>query len=159
MEPEPMTRRGFEALLARKADLQRRIEDASHVAGVAAGEGHDWHDNPGYDGAVAEVQRLGQQLAELTRRLQRARIIGEPINHEVVRMGHHVTVQVDGRVRQYQIGGTADSNPREGIISNESPLGAALLGLKEGEETHYEAPTGKYRVRVVRIAGDRNDTE
>ena len=51
----------------------------------------------------------------------------------------------------YTIVGAAEANPREGKISNESPIGKAILNHRAGEDVHVEAPDGSYKIRIVKI--------
>jgi len=60
-------------------------------------------------------------------------------------------VDVEGEEERYTIVGAIEAKPAQGLISNESPVGQALLGLRPGEETVAVAPHGETRLRVVRI--------
>jgi transcription elongation factor GreA len=70
-----------------------------------------------------------------------------------VQVGSTVTIQEDGYEEEetYTIVGAAEANPREGKISNESPIGKAILGRRTGEEVQVEAPDGSYKIRIVKI--------
>jgi transcription elongation factor GreA len=68
-----------------------------------------------------------------------------------VRIGSTVVVDVEGEEERYTIVGAIEAKPAQGLISNESPVGRALLGLRPGEEAVAVAPHGETRIRVVRI--------
>jgi len=63
-----------------------------------------------------------------------------------------VTIQEDGYEEEtYTIVGAAEANPRDGKISNESPIGKAILNHRAGDEVQVEAPDGSYKVRIIKI--------
>jgi transcription elongation factor GreA len=68
-----------------------------------------------------------------------------------VRIGSTVVVEVEGEEERYTIVGAIEAKPAQGLISNESPVGRALLGRRPGEEAVAVAPHGETRLRVVRI--------
>jgi transcription elongation factor GreA len=68
----------------------------------------------------------------------------------LVRLGTKVTVQTqEGEVELYTIVGSAEANPSDGKISNESPIGKALLGRHVGEEVEVHAPAGVFRLKIL----------
>jgi transcription elongation factor GreA len=84
--------------------------------------------------------------------LSQARIIEEDETHDSVQIGAKVTIQEDGfDPETYVVVGAAEANPREGRISNESPLGKALFGHREGEKVNVEAPSGSFEVTIVLV--------
>jgi transcription elongation factor GreA len=71
---------------------------------------------------------------------------------DLVRIGSTVVVQEDGqKSEEYKIVGAAEANPKEGLISNESPLGKALIDHRAGDEVEVKAPAGNLRFRVVKV--------
>jgi transcription elongation factor GreA len=63
-----------------------------------------------------------------------------------------VTIEEDGAAAEtYTIVGVAEANPREGKISNESPIGKTIIGHKEGETLQVEAPGGHFKVKIVKV--------
>lgn len=72
--------------------------------------------------------------------------------HETVRLGSYVTVvEGNGPPETYQIVGSAEADPAHGLISNESPLGQALLGRKVGDTAEVNAPAGAFVVKITKI--------
>ncbi|HEY4673016.1 MAG TPA: GreA/GreB family elongation factor [Nitrososphaerales archaeon] len=153
MEDEYMTRQGYEKLKAKKAELEQKLYEAGQAAGEAAGLSCDWHDNPGYDMAVEEMRMLAAQIAEVDTQLRRAKLIEEVQSSslpEEVGIGCRVTVEIDNEEEVYFIGGTADSNPDQGVISYKSPLAQAILGSKVGDIRSVEKPS-HFEVKVLKI--------
>ena len=68
-----------------------------------------------------------------------------------VRVGSTVVLDVEGDEERYTIVGAIEAKPAQGLISNESPVGRALLGLRPGDEAVAMAPHGQMRLRVIRI--------
>lgn len=68
-----------------------------------------------------------------------------------VQIGSHVTVRDDGLEDSYELVGFAEANPREGKISYESPLGAALLGASVGDTVSFDAPSGTRSLEILTI--------
>jgi transcription elongation factor GreA len=84
--------------------------------------------------------------------LRNATIIEENGPHEMVGIGSYVTIKEDdGPPETYHIVGSAEADPTQGLISNESPLGRALMGLKVGETADVNAPDGVLEFKVVGI--------
>ena len=83
------------------------------------------------------------RIAEITRILGDATVVAAPRRSTKVGIGSVVTVEMKGGERVFSIVGAAESDAREGKISNESPVGAALLGRKKGETVTALGPSGK----------------
>ena len=92
---------------------------------------------------------------ELEMILASARVIEDKQKKEkgdLVQVGSTVTIKEDGsKPEQYSIVGAAEANPREGKISNESPIGKAILNHHAGEEVNVEAPGGTFKVKIVKV--------
>ena len=84
--------------------------------------------------------------------LANARIIDENAPHNVVQVAAKVTIQEgDNDPEVYTIVGPAEANPRSGFISNESPLGKALMDHKAGDRVKVDAPGGSFYVKVLKV--------
>ncbi len=109
-------------------------------------------ENAEYEAAKNEQAFVEGRILELERILAQARIIERDGKSDKVRVGSTVVVQEDGKKPEtYTIVGAAEANPKEGLISNESPVGRALLDHKVGDEVVVEAPAGKLRLKIVKI--------
>ncbi len=153
MESELMTKQGYESLKLKKAELEKKLQEAGQAAGSAAGVNNDWHDNPAYDFAVEQMRLLTTQIAKIDAQLNRAKLIEElrpDTPPEQVEVGCRVTLEIDGETQVYFIGGVADSNPGKGIISYKTPLAKAIMGSKVGEFRKVEAPS-HFLVKVLKI--------
>lgn len=106
-----------------------------------------------YEAAKNEQAFVEGRIQELETLLANARVIQDTGNREVVEVGAHVTIQEDGvEPEEYIVVGRAEANPREGRISNESPLGKALMGHRAGDEVRVDAPGGSFNVQILKVA-------
>lgn len=105
--------------------------DRATVSALLADSG-DISENSEYDDAKNEQAANEVRIAEITRILGEATIVEAPTESGRVNIGSRVTVDMGGRERVFTIVGGAEANSAEGKISNESPVGAALLGHKQG---------------------------
>jgi transcription elongation factor GreA len=110
-------------------------------------------ENAEYEAAKNEQAFVEGRILELEHMLAQAQLIEPGRSKDVVRIGSTVVVQEDGSggSETYTIVGVAEANPREGLISNESPLGVSLLDHKVGDVVTVKAPAGMLRFRVVKI--------
>lgn len=106
-----------------------------------------------YEAAKNEQAFVEGRIQELETLLANARVIQDTGTREVVDVGAHVTIQEDGvDPENYIVVGRAEANPREGRISNESPLGKALMGHRAGDEVKVDAPGGSFTVNIIKVA-------
>ena len=129
----------------RRAEVSERIRRAKEFT--------DTVDNAEYDDAKADQAFIEGRIADLEYQLANAEIIDEHPAVDYVRLGSKVTVSdASGEEEVYTIVGSAEADPRHGFISNESPVGRALLGKRVGEETDVVAPGGSFSLKVIRLA-------
>jgi transcription elongation factor GreA len=134
---------------------EKRREVAERIK--HAREFGDITENSEYDDAKNEQAMLEQKIAQLEERLTRARLIEkEDVPKGVVGVGMRVRLKdVDANETiEYVIVGSAEANPAEQKLSNESPVGRAILGRKKGETVEVAAPRGslKYKIMDVKAA-------
>jgi transcription elongation factor GreA len=113
----------------------------------------DLSENADYIAAKEEQAFLEGRIRTIEGMLRHVELITDQIGGEV-RIGSHITVQEVGGEddeEAYTIVGAAEANPLQGKISNESPLGKALLGKRLGEQVQIEAPAGKITYKIVGI--------
>ncbi len=109
-------------------------------------------ENAEYEAAKNEQAFVEGRILELEHMLAQAQVIEPGKSTGVVGIGSTVVIQEDGKTSEtYTIVGAAEANPRDGLISNESPLGQALLDHKAGDDVEVRAPAGTLRFRIVRI--------
>ncbi|MDY2987047.1 MAG: transcription elongation factor GreA [Peptoniphilus sp.] len=131
----------------------RRKEVAERIK-VALGYG-DLSENSEYDEAKNEQALVEEKIAKLEMMVRNAKVISEDeLNSEIVNIGSTVKVKdvQSGEVDEYTIVGSAEADPLEGKISNESPVGGKLLGLKVGESVEVDVPDGIIKLEVVEIS-------
>ena len=117
----------------------------------------DLSENAEYDAAKNDQAALEQRINELRQMIENAVVVDESkINTDAVGFGTRVTLvdldDEDGDEEVYTIVGTSESDPLNGRLSNESPVGAALLGAHVGEVVTAQTPGGARRLRIVDIA-------
>ena len=114
----------------------------------------DLSENSEYDEAKNEQAQIEEKIVKLDNMIANAKIIDEvELDTKTVNVGATVTlVQVESKKKlEYTIVGSAESNPLEGKISNESPIGQALLGAKKGQTVEAKAPNGIMKFKVLSI--------
>ena len=148
-----LTPEGKERFAAELRELQtvRRHEVEERIR--RAKEFSDTVDNAEYDEAKTEQAFVEGRIQDLERMLSSARMIEEPARADYVRMGSHVRiVDGDGEEQTYYVVGSQEADPRRGQISNESPIGRALIGKRAGEEVTVVAPGGSFDIKVLAIS-------
>ena len=116
----------------------------------------DLSENSEYDEAKAEQGRLYSKIAEYKDLIAHAEIV-ENVDHnlprDAVTLGSRVTVlDVDEDFEDtYEIVGSQEANPREGRISDDSPVGKSLVGRRAGAEVTVEAPSGEVHLKVLKV--------
>ncbi|MBQ6692729.1 MAG: transcription elongation factor GreA [Clostridia bacterium] len=120
---------------------------------IARGFG-DLSENAEYDAAKAEQARMEYEIVEIENMLKNVVLIDEEnVSTDTVNVGTTVRVKMIAlnREMEYQIVGTAEANPFENRISNESPVGAGLLGHKKGEVVDIQTPGGLMQIEILSI--------
>lgn len=128
----------------------RRSEIAEKIAN--ARDYGDLSENAEYDAAREEQAQLESRIAEIEDILQNADIITPGKAKGVVAVGSTVQLAKEGKKMTYQVVGPVEADPMEGKISNESPLGIALLGKKIGQEVTVATPKGQVVYEIVDIS-------
>ena len=151
----PMTQEGFDKLEVELEHLKtvRRPEVVEKIK-VARSFG-DLSENSEYDAAKDERGFVEQEITKIEMMLRHAVIIEDDGSKSEVQIGRTVTfAEVPGNEEEsYKIVGSAEADPFEGKISNESPIAKALLGKKVGDEVNVPLPNGnEMRVKIVEIS-------
>jgi transcription elongation factor GreA len=149
-----LTKEGFEKLQDELDYLRtikrQEVADRLHEAM----EGGELIENAEYEAAKNEQAFVEGRIQELEILLATARVIEDDKKKraDTIQVGSTVTVQEEGFDEEtYTIVGAAEANPREGKISNESPMGKAILSHRAGDNVQVETPDGSYIVRIVKI--------
>lgn len=111
-------------------------------------------ENSEYDEAMSDQAKLEARINEIEHMIKNAKVFDEEaLGTEVVHIGSKVTITNDsGAELQYKIVGFAQADPDEGKISDESPVGKALIGHKVGEAVEVEAPIGLLKFVIKEIS-------
>lgn len=147
-----LTHEGFKKLQDELEYLRttKRTEVANRLH--EAMDGGELIENAEYEAAKNEQAFVEGRIQELDLILATAREIGDGGNGDVVQVGSKVTIQEDGAESEtYTIVGAAEADPRKGLISNESPIGKALLSRGCGDKVNVEAPGGSFKVVVIKV--------
>lgn len=129
----------------RRAQVAERIRMAK--------EGGDISENSAYEEAKNEQGFVEGRILTIEAMLHDAVVLEEPTTCDEVQLGSRVTVvDDDGEATVFHIVGSAEADPIEGRISNESPMGKALMGHRIGETVTVRAPSGNIRFTIQTIA-------
>lgn len=152
-KPIYVTSKGLAELQAELTQLQtvkrpQMIEEMQEAKGNG-----DWMDQTEYMLIEGELAFIDGRIQELQHMIDHAQLI-EPGNEDnIVNIGETVTIQTDQEeTERYTIVGKAEADPSRGLISNESPLGHALLGHKVGDTVIVHAPAGEIQCEILGVA-------
>lgn len=150
----PMTQEGKEKLEQELEDLKliKRPEVVERIK-IARGYG-DLSENSEYDAAKDEQAFIEGRISTVETMIRNAEIIdSDAVDKNEVAIGKTVTFQElpDGDVETYTIVGSAEANPFEGKISNESPIAQALVGQKKGDVVKVTLPVGEIQVKITKV--------
>lgn len=127
-----------------RQEVAEKIKRAREIGGTA--------NNAEYDSAKDEQAFVEGRILTLENIISKAVIIESPSSSSEVDLGSKVLIRdQDGKLEQYTIVGSAEANPIEGKISNESLVGKALLGRKAGDKVEVIAPAGKLKLLVMEV--------
>lgn len=129
----------------KRHEVAQRLKEA-----IAQG---DLSENSEYDAAKEEQAFIESRIITLENMIRNAKIIGSNLDKNVVSVGSKVTIQElpDGDRETYTIVGSAESNPSEFKISNESPIGKELIGRRVDDVVHVATPSGTIQFKIIEI--------
>jgi transcription elongation factor GreA len=147
-----LTEAGIEEL---KAEMQALIAERGTIADhiKTAREFGDLAENAEYQSARQEQDKNEARISEIEHILQNVAVIKVPKGDSKVQLGSRVKLtSKDGKTKEFQVVGTVEADPLEGKISDESPLGLAVLGKKEGDEVEIKTPAETAAYKIVEIS-------
>ena len=130
----------------KRREVAERIRQAREFGDIA--------ENAEYDDAKNEQALLEHRIATLEERMRSARVIAaDEVSSDVVSIGSRVRLKdIDANETvEYHIVGSAEANPAERKLSNESPVGKAIIGRKKGEVVEVTAPRGSLKFKIMNI--------
>ena len=139
------------------AELQKELADLVAERGPAADaiktarEFGDLAENAEYQSARAEQERLEARITEIEHILQNVQVIAKPRGGSAVQIGSTVTLKGSG-AKTFQVVGTVEADPLNGKISDESPIGQALLGKKVGDKVEIANAAESTTYKITQIA-------
>lgn len=143
-----ITAEGKKELEAELDELKsRRTEVAEKIAN--ARDYGDLSENAEYDSAREEQAQVETRIADIEEILKNATLIKPKDGASSIQVGCTVVLQNDGKKVTYTIVGPVEADPLDGKISNESPIGKALLGKKKGDTVEIETPKGSTSYKIV----------
>ncbi|MBA3375132.1 MAG: transcription elongation factor GreA [Actinobacteria bacterium] len=151
-KPVPISADGLKKLEAELDELRtvKRQEVADRIH--AAMQFGDYSENSELEQAKNDQAFLEGRIMTLEQMVKNAAVIDENGHHDEVEIGSHVKLELDGESVEYVIVGSAEAAPAKGRISNESPVGKALLGHRKGDTVSASVPKGAVRMRVLAVS-------
>lgn len=127
----------------KRAEIAERIQQARQYG--------DLTENSEYDGAIEDQALIENRIATLENILKNAKVIADEHTNDFVVIGSTVKIEMDDGIDEFKIVGRVEADPSKKRISNESPLGIALLGAKKDEVVEVATPIVRYKCKVLEI--------
>jgi transcription elongation factor GreA len=134
----------LDSLIAKRAAIAEAIKSARELG--------DLSENAEYQSARAEQERNEARVSEVENILQNAEIIKKPRAGSKVQLGSRVKLKAGGKTKEFQVVGTVEADPLSGKISDESPIGQALMGKQKGEQVEIKTPAETAAYKIIEIA-------
>jgi transcription elongation factor GreA len=132
------------SLTAKRAGIAEAIKTARELGDLA--------ENAEYQSALAEKERNETRISEIGNILQNVEIIKKPRGAAKVQLGSRVKLRNDGKTKEFQVVGTVEADPLSGKISDESPIGRALIDQKVGDKVEIKTPAETATYKIVSIS-------
>jgi len=151
-KPVYVTQQGL-ARLEEELTYIRTVKRAELIEALQDAKGNgDWIDNTEYLLLENELAFVDGRILMLEQMIKHAELIGPCNADNVVDIGETVVIQTnEDNLERYTIVGVPETDPGQGLISNESPLGQALIGHEVGDEVVFRAPDGEHHCRIVAV--------
>ncbi len=150
-----LTREGYDKLVAELEYLRgtKRAEVSERLRSAIDGGGDDLLENAEYEAAKNEQSFTEGRINDLEYLVATARIVDNPEKVGVVDVGSKIKIQEEGldEIESYSIVGAPEADPKENKISNESPIGKAVIGHRKGDVVQVTAPMGSYSIKIIEI--------
>jgi transcription elongation factor GreA len=149
----PVTREGLERLKAELEEL-KEVKRPYIAEVVAEARSHgDLRENAAYDAARHDQMMNEKRISDLETLVRNAVIMDEVKAgaSDIVGLGSTVVVDFEGDEERYKIVGAIEAKPANGLISNESPIGNALIGKRRGQTAHVSTPGGLTTLKIISI--------
>lgn len=130
-------------LIAKRATIAEAIKSARELG--------DLSENAEYQSAKAEQERNESRVSEVEKILQNSEVIKKPRGTKV-QLGSRVKLRGNGKTKEFQVVGTVEADPLSGKISDESPIGRALIDQKVGDQVEIKTPVETAAYKIVSIS-------
>jgi transcription elongation factor GreA len=144
-----MTKEGLDKLIKEYENLRQRRKQVAQRIHVAREFG-DISENSEYEDAKNEQSFVEGKIQELENKIKRAKIIAKNSNGKAA-MGSKVKLKIDDQIVEYTIVSSSESDPSQGKISAESPLGYSLIGKSKNETVETTTPNGKLSYKIIEV--------
>lgn len=125
-----------------RKEIARALKEAKELG--------DLSENAGWDDAKERQVFIEGRIAEIDSILKQAKMIKKSTGG-VVDVGSTVHVELESGKQEFRIVGSTEADPSKGLISNESPIGQALIGCKSGDEVEIEVPAGTMTYKIIKV--------
>lgn len=151
-EKKKLTKKGYEKLEKELEYLQKeRRKEVADKLKKAAAYG-DLSENAAYEDAKEEQSSLETKISKLKQIIKNSEIVKRDVNADWVQIGSRVKVEVGGKRQEFEIVDGTESDPFNGKISCESPIGKALLKKPKGAKEKVETPRGEKTYKILEIS-------
>ncbi len=151
LEEEYLTKKGLEKLKQeleyrkneKRNEIRQRIEEAIKLGDLSENaEYHEAKDDQGFNEA---------RIRELVEIIKKSIVINNNRDKSTISIGDTIKTGYDGKEKEFTIVGPSESDPLQGLISNESPIGKAFIGHKKGDVVEVETPSGIIKYKILSI--------
>lgn len=146
-----LTQDGIDKLKAEHDQLVHQERAAVAQSLKTAKEFGDLSENVEWEAAKDRQAYIEGRISEIDHILRHASVIEAPKSHSAVAIGSTVHLEIEDGTQKYTIVGTNEADPQAGRVSDESPIGRALLGKKKGEEVEVSVPSGTMTYKITHI--------
>ncbi len=136
--------RELETLIAERGPVAEKIKTAREFG--------DLSENAEYQTARQDQEKLESRISEVEHILNNVEVITKPKGDSKVQLGSTVTLESNSTTKQFQVVGTVEADPLSGKISDESPIGQALLGKKLGDAVEIKTPAETHSYKITDIS-------
>lgn len=134
----------LDQLVSQRGPIAERIKSAREFGDLA--------ENAEYTSARQEQERVESRISEIENILVNVEIIKKPKGDSKVQLGSLVKLDGNGRTKEFKVVGTVEADPLHGKISDESPIGKALLGRSEGDKVEIKTPNETSTYKIIDIS-------
>jgi transcription elongation factor GreA len=154
----PKTKSDPHITAAKYLELKDKLERLTKISRPRASEEvkrlalmGDFSENAGYQLAKSRLRGINYRILDIEDLLKRAEIIEPQKNSDHIQLGNSVAVEVNGKIKEYIILGSNETNPGTGIISHNSPLGSALIGKRIGDTVKVQLADKTVEYKIIAI--------